>query len=151
MGSLVNKEDELLDYKITIFLCEFNKQKDVKYQERKRILDSLGIYDKISELVSVCHSQKELDISRRILNDYHDIDKKISTFRSNIPIILDHKNSYLLIHVFKKISYIKFVNLLPEIIDYIVLVYKEMVFSKIISIEFEVMKNTINIIRNISL
>jgi len=167
MGSFLNKEDEVLDYQIKIFLLEFNNQKDFKLTRRKEVLDVINRYKKdiekytkIDQLqAEIYELQKDLSTSQHcstmlqicVANDQRIIlNQKILICKKNIPIRIDHKNSYLLIDVFRKVSQIRYANLLPEIIDYIISIYKEIVLNRIISIDFDVMKNIINIIRVLS-
>ena len=171
MGSSLNKEDELLDQKIQIFLFEFNNQEEIKLDRRKEMLLTIDQYKKdikthtqiyelraaiVQNYNKMYELQRNLGMSETMLQicDFVDqriiLNQKIMLCKKNIPIRIDHKNSYLLIDVFRKVSQIRYASLLPEIIDYIVSIYKDIVFNRIISIDFEVMKNIINIIRVLS-
>jgi hypothetical protein len=172
MGLSLIKEDEVLDYKIKFFLSEFNKQESDKLMLRKDILEMIGrykedikTYDQIYELQAeivknynkMYELQKDLGMPERIAMQCCNVvdqrivlNQKILNYKKNIPIKIDHNNSYLLIDVFRKISIIRYSDLLPEIIDYIISIYREIVLNRIISIDFEVMKNIINIIRFLS-
>lgn len=172
MGLSLIKEDELLDYKIKFFLFEFNKQESDKLMLRKDILEMIGrckedikTYDQIYQLQAeivknynkMYELQKDLGMPEKIpmqccnvVDQRIVLNQKILNYKKNIPIKIDHKNSYLLIDVFRKVSIIRYSDLLPEIIDYIISIYREIVLNRIISIDFEVMKNIINIIRVLS-